>query len=108
VHVSYRGAGPALIDLLSGQVQVAFVTAAASMEYIRAGRLRALAVTSTMRVEALSDIPTVNDFVPGYEASYWVGFGAPKSTPAGFIDQLNTEISAQCRAGRCQTENSAR
>src|SRR5215468_1399900 len=94
VHVPYRGAGPALIDLLGGQVQVAFVTAAASMEYIRAGRLRALAVTSTMRLEALSDIPSVNDFVPGYEASYWVGLGAPKSMPTGFIDTLNREINA--------------
>jgi tripartite-type tricarboxylate transporter receptor subunit TctC len=103
VHVPYRGAGPALIDLLSGQVQVAFVTAAASMEYIRAGRLRALAVTSTMRVEALSDIPTVNDFVPGYEANYWVGFGAPKSTPAGIIGQLNMEINAGLADARLKT-----
>jgi len=94
VHVPYRGAGPALIDLLSGQVQVAFVTAAASMEYIRAGRLRALAVTTTTRLEALSDIPTLSDFVPGYEATYWVGLGAPKSTPAGVIDALNREINA--------------
>jgi len=81
----YRGAEPALIDLLSGQVQVGFISAAASMEYIRAGRLRALAMTSTMRLEALSDIPTVNDFVPGYEASYWVGL------PSGSVGlkQLN-------------------
>jgi tripartite-type tricarboxylate transporter receptor subunit TctC len=93
-HVPYRGAGPALIDMLSGQVQVGFVTAAASVEYIRAGRLRALAVTSTMRLETLSDIPTVNDFVPGYEASYWVGLGAPKSMPTGLIDTLNREINA--------------
>ena len=94
VHVPYRGAGPALIDLLSGQVQVAFVSAAASMEYIRVGRLHALAVTSTMRLAALSDIPTVNDFVPGYESNYWVGLGAPKSTPAGFINTLNPEVNA--------------
>jgi tripartite-type tricarboxylate transporter receptor subunit TctC len=94
VHVPYRGAGPALIDLLSGQVQVAFVTAAASMEYIRAGRLRALAVTSTVRLDALPDIPAVSDFVPGYEATYWVGLGAPKNTPAGVIDALNRELNA--------------
>jgi tripartite-type tricarboxylate transporter receptor subunit TctC len=93
-HVPYRGAGPAVIDLLSGQVQVGFITAAASIEYIRAGRLRALGMTSTTRLEALPDIPTVNDFVPGYEASYWVGLGAPKSTPAEFIDTLNREINA--------------
>jgi tripartite-type tricarboxylate transporter receptor subunit TctC len=94
VHVPYRGAGPALIDLLSGQVQVAFVTAAASMEYIRAGRLRALAVTSTTRLGSLPDIPAVNDFVPGYEATYWVGLGVPKGTPAGIVDTLNREINA--------------
>jgi tripartite-type tricarboxylate transporter receptor subunit TctC len=93
-HVPYRGAGPAVIDLLSGQVQVGFITAAASIEYIRAGRLRALGMTSTTRLEALPDIPTVNDFVPGYEASYWVGLGAPKSMPAEFIDTLNREINA--------------
>jgi tripartite-type tricarboxylate transporter receptor subunit TctC len=93
-HVPYRGAGPAVIDLLSGQVQVGFITAAASIEYIRAGRLRALGMTSMMRLEALPDIPTVNDFVPGYEASYWVGLGAPKSMPAEFIDTLNREINA--------------
>jgi len=94
VHVPYRGAGPALIDLLSGQVQVAFVTAAASMEYIRAGRLRALAVTSATRLGSLPDIPAVNDFVPGYEATYWVGLGVPKGTPAGIVDTLNREINA--------------
>jgi tripartite-type tricarboxylate transporter receptor subunit TctC len=94
VHVPYRGAGPALIDLLSGQVQVGFITAAASMEYVRAGKLRVLAVATAMRSEALPNIPTSAEFVPGYEASYWVGLGAPKGTPAGFIDTLNREINA--------------
>jgi tripartite-type tricarboxylate transporter receptor subunit TctC len=94
VHVPYRGAGPALTDLLSGQVQVGFITAAAGMEYIRAGRLRVLAVATARRSEALPNIPAIAEFVPGYEASYWVGLGAPKSTPAGFIDTLNREINA--------------
>jgi len=94
VHVPYRGAAPALIDLLSGQVHVGFFTAAASMEYVRAGKLRVLAVATAMRSEAMPDIPTISEFVPGYEASYWVGLGAPKSTPAGFIDTLNREINA--------------
>ena len=94
VHVPYRGAGPALIDLLSGQVQVGFISAAASMEYIRAGKLRVLAVATAMRSEALPNIPTIAEFVPGYEASYWVGLGAPKSTPAEFIDTLNREVNA--------------
>jgi tripartite-type tricarboxylate transporter receptor subunit TctC len=94
VHVPYRGAGPALIDLLSGQVQVGFPTTAASMEYVRAGKLRMLAVATAMRSEAMPNTPTINEFVPGYEASYWVGIGAPKNTPAGFIDTLNREINA--------------
>src|SRR5215470_10633184 len=94
VHVPYRGAGPAVIDLLSGQVQVAFVTVAASIEHIRTDKLRALAVTSAMRSEALPNIPTISEFVPGYEASYWAGLGAPKSTPAGLIETLNQEVNA--------------
>jgi len=94
VHVPYRGAGPAVIDLLSGQVQVAFVTAAASIEHIRTDKLRALAVTSAMRSEVLPNIPTISEFVPGYEASYWAGLGAPKNTPAGLIDTLNREVNA--------------
>jgi tripartite-type tricarboxylate transporter receptor subunit TctC len=93
VHVPYRGAGPALVDLLAGQVQIMFVNTAASIEYIRAGRLRALAVTTATRSEALPDIPTVNEFVPGYEASGWFGFGSPKSTPTEVIDKLNREIN---------------
>jgi tripartite-type tricarboxylate transporter receptor subunit TctC len=93
-HVPYRGAGPAITDLLGGQIQVTFTDMAASIEYIRAGRLRALAVTTAMRSEALPDIPTVSDFVPGFEGSQWVGVHAPKNTPSGFIDKLNVEINA--------------
>jgi tripartite-type tricarboxylate transporter receptor subunit TctC len=93
VHVPYRGQGPALADLLAGQVQVFFVPTPASIEYIKAGRLRALAVTTAMRSEALPDIPTVGEFVPGYEASGWSGFGSPKSTPTEVIDKLNREIN---------------
>jgi tripartite-type tricarboxylate transporter receptor subunit TctC len=92
--VSYRGGGPALTDLIAGQVQVMFPTTAASIEYVRAGRLRVLAVTAATRSEALPDIPTVGEFVPGYEASYWIGIGAPKATPAEIVDKLNAEINA--------------
>jgi tripartite-type tricarboxylate transporter receptor subunit TctC len=94
VHVPYRGAGPALIDLIGGQVQVGFFTAAASLEYIRADKVRVLAVATAMRSETLPNIPTISESLPGYEASYWVGLGAPKNTPAGFIDTLNREINA--------------
>jgi tripartite-type tricarboxylate transporter receptor subunit TctC len=93
-HVPYRGAAPAITDLLGGQVQVLFNGVAAVIEHIRAGRLRALAVTSTMRLEALSDIPTVNDFVPGYEAVQWYAIGLRKSTPAEIVERLNQEINA--------------
>ena len=94
VHVPYRGAGPALTDLLGGQVQVVFASTVASIECIRAGRLRALAVTAATRSDALPDIPTVGEFVPGYEASIWFGIGAPKATPAEIVDKLNKEINA--------------
>jgi tripartite-type tricarboxylate transporter receptor subunit TctC len=94
VHVPYRGGGPALNDLLGGQVQVYFPTTVASIEYIRAGRLRALAVTAATRSEALPDLPTVGEFVPGYETSVWAGIGAPKATPAEIVDKLNKEINA--------------
>jgi tripartite-type tricarboxylate transporter receptor subunit TctC len=93
VQVHYRGAGPALVDLLAGQVQIIFVNTAASIEYIRAGRLRALAVTTETRSEALPDVPTVGEFLPGYEASGWNGVGVPKGTPAEIIDKLNREIN---------------
>ena len=84
----------ALTDLIGGQVQVAFDAMASSIEHIRAGKLRALAVTTATRSEALPDIPTVGDFVPGYEASGWYGIGAPKNTPAEIIEKLNKEINA--------------
>jgi tripartite-type tricarboxylate transporter receptor subunit TctC len=93
VHVPYRGGGPALTDLIGGQIQVAFIDMAASIEYIRAGKLRALAVTTAMRSEALPDIPTIGDFVPGFEASQWVGLHAPKNTPSEIIGKLNAEIN---------------
>jgi len=94
VHVPYRGGGPAVNDLLGGQVQVYFASTPVSIEYIKAGRLRALAVTSTKRSEALPDIPTVAEFVPDYEASLWYGIGAPKNTSVEVIDKLNKEINA--------------
>ena len=94
VHVPYRGNGPAVTDLLGGQVHVLFADLASSIEYIRAGTLRALAVTTATRSEALPDLPTVGDFVPGYEASAWFGVGAPKNTPAEIVDKLNKEINA--------------
>jgi tripartite-type tricarboxylate transporter receptor subunit TctC len=94
VHVPYRGAGPALTDLIAGQVQVFFPTTVASIEYIRSGRLRALAVTTATRSDALPGISTVDEFVPGYEASGWYGVGAPKATPAEIVEKLNKEINA--------------
>ena len=94
VHVPYKGAGPAISDLLGGQVQVMFATAPSSIEFVRAGKLRALAVTTATRSAALPDIPTVGQFVAGYEASSWNGVGAPRNTPTEIIDKLNREINA--------------
>ena len=95
LHVPYRGSGPALTDLIGGQVQVTFDPLASSIEHIRAGKLRALAtVTTAARSEALPDIPTVSDFVPGFEASAWYGVGVPKNTSAEIVDKLNKEINA--------------
>ncbi len=94
VHVPYRGGAPALTDLLGGQVHVMFDSMASSIEYIRAGKLRALAVTTTTRSESLPEIPIVADFVPGYEASAFFGIGAPKSAPAEIVERLNKEINA--------------
>jgi tripartite-type tricarboxylate transporter receptor subunit TctC len=93
-HVSYRGAAPALTDLLGGQVHLMFDNIPSSIEHIRAGRLRPLAVTATARVEGLPDVPTVADFLPDFETSAWAGIGAPKNTPAEIIDQLNRETNA--------------
>ena len=92
--VSYRGTAPALSDLLGGQVQVLFNSPTGSIEYIKAGALRALAVTTATRAEALQDIPTVGEFVPGYEASQWYGVGVPKDTPTEIVNKLNKEINA--------------
>jgi tripartite-type tricarboxylate transporter receptor subunit TctC len=94
VHVPYRGGAPALTGLIGGQVQVMFLSPVASIEYIRSGRLRALAVTTTTRWEGLPDIPTVGEFVPGYETSIVLGVGVPKATPVEIIDKLNREINA--------------
>jgi tripartite-type tricarboxylate transporter receptor subunit TctC len=102
VAVAYRGGGPALIDLLSGQMQVMFEPTIAAIEFIRAGKLRALAVTTAARSELLPDIPTVGEFVPGYEASQWYGIGGPKNTPPEVVAKLNTEINAALADPRLQ------
>ena len=94
VHVPYRGAAPALTDLISGQVQVMFDNVPTSIEFIRAGKLRPLAVTTAARSNVLPDLPTVADFVPGYEASAWYGVGVPKGTPEAIIGKLNKETNA--------------
>jgi tripartite-type tricarboxylate transporter receptor subunit TctC len=94
LHVPYRGAAPALTDLLGGQVQVYFASMPATIEYIRAAKLRALAVTTATRADALPDVPTVSEFVPGYEASNWYGVGAPMGTPTEIVEKLNNEINA--------------
>jgi tripartite-type tricarboxylate transporter receptor subunit TctC len=93
-HVPYRGSAPMLVDLLSGQVQLAFDNLPASIEHIRSGKLRPLAVTTTMRSEALPDIPALGEILPGFESSAWIGIAAPKSTPAEIIEKLNKEINA--------------
>ena len=94
VHVPYRGAAPALTDLIGGQVQVMIDTSPASMQHIRSGRVRALAVTTATRAAVLPDLPTVSDFLPGYEATSWFGIGVPKGTPAEAVDKLNGAINA--------------
>jgi tripartite-type tricarboxylate transporter receptor subunit TctC len=94
IHVPYRGDSAAVVDLLAGQVQVMFPAMSASIEQIKAGKLRALAVTTATRSEALPEVPTLRDFVPGYEASGWYGLGVPRNTPAEIVERLNTEINA--------------
>ncbi|HLQ93802.1 MAG TPA: tripartite tricarboxylate transporter substrate binding protein [Xanthobacteraceae bacterium] len=103
VHVPYRGSGPALTDMLAGQVQVMFDPIATSIEHVRAGRLRAIAVTTEARSESLPDLPTISDFVPGYEASSWHGIGVPKNTPIEIINKLNQEIIATLADPRMKT-----
>jgi tripartite-type tricarboxylate transporter receptor subunit TctC len=94
VHVPYRGQGPAMNDLLGGQLQVIFATTPGTTEFVRAGKLRALAVTTRVRAEALPEVPPVADFVPGYESSQWYGIGAPRNTPVEIVEKLNKEINA--------------
>src|SRR3984893_4144583 len=94
VHVPYRGSTPALTDLLAGQVQVMFDVTPSSVPHIKAGKLRPLAVTTTTRLDVLPDVPVIADFLPGYEASAWIGFGVPKNTPAAIIDTLNKAFNA--------------
>ena len=94
VHVPYRGAAPALSDLVGGQVQVMFGDMAPALEFIRAGKLRALAITAATRSKVMPDLPTVSEFVPGYESSAWYGVGAPKNTPGQIVEKLNKEINA--------------
>jgi tripartite-type tricarboxylate transporter receptor subunit TctC len=100
LHVPYRGGGPALTDLLGGQVQVYFSTLISAIQYIRDGKLRALAVTGSTRADVLPDIPIVGEFVPGYEATGWLGVGAPKNTPAEIVDKLHNEINGGLADGR--------
>jgi len=103
VHVPYRGGGPAFNDLLGGQVQVMFPGTLGTIEYITAGKLRALAVTTVTRADVLPDVPTVGDFLPGFEASNWFGVGAPKATPAAIVDRLNREINASLADPKIKT-----
>jgi len=107
VHVPYRGAAPAITDLLSGQVHVMFDIMSTSIEHIRAGQLRPLAVTTPTRSEALPEVPTIGDFVLGYEASAWFGIGAPKDTPAEIVNRLNGEINAALTDPRIRARLSA-
>jgi tripartite-type tricarboxylate transporter receptor subunit TctC len=94
VHVPYRGGAPAMIDLIGGRVQLMFDNVPTSVEFIRSGKIRPLAVTSAARIELFPDLPTVADTVPGYEASAWYGIGAPKGTPAEIVEKLNREVNA--------------
>jgi tripartite-type tricarboxylate transporter receptor subunit TctC len=103
IHVPYRGGGAVMSDLLGGQVQVFFGTTSLTVEQVTAGKLRALAVTSATRWEGLPDVPTVGDFVPGYEATSLFGVGAPKATPVGIIDRLNREINAALEDPKLKT-----
>jgi tripartite-type tricarboxylate transporter receptor subunit TctC len=105
LHVPYRGGAPALTDLLARQVQIIFDTLITSIEHIRTGKLRAWAVTAATRVEVLPDIPTVGDFVPGYEAVGWQGVGAPRTTPVEIIDKLNEATNAGLADPRIKSAN---
>jgi len=102
-HVPYRGAGPALVDLMAGQVDVLFGAMSSSIEYVKAGKIRALAVCSAARSPLLPDLPTVAEFLPGYEASFWTGMCGPKNTPAEIVGKLNKEINAALADPKMQT-----
>ncbi len=102
VHVPYRGQGPAMTDLLGGQLQVIFATTPGTTEFVHSGKLRALAVTTAQRADALPDVPPVADFVPGYDSSQWYGIAAPKATPTEIVDKLNREINAAFADPRMQ------
>jgi len=104
IHVPYRGGAPAITGLLGGQVQVYFSPLPEPIEQIKSGRLRALAVTTATRVAALPDVPSIGDFVPGYEASGWLGIGAPKNTPTEIVDKLNREINAVLADSRIKAQ----
>jgi tripartite-type tricarboxylate transporter receptor subunit TctC len=99
-HVPYRGGAPAVTDLLAGQVQVYFDGISGSLEHVRSGKLRALGVTTATRADVLPDVPSLAEFVPGYEAAGWYGIGAPRTTPADIVDKLNAEINAGLAAPR--------
>jgi tripartite-type tricarboxylate transporter receptor subunit TctC len=101
VHVPYRGIAPALTDLIGGQVQVLFGNAPTN-EHVRAGKVRALAVTTATRSQALPDIPAISEFLPGYEASAWFGVGAPRSTPDKIVHKLNNEINTALADPKCK------
>jgi tripartite-type tricarboxylate transporter receptor subunit TctC len=104
-HVPYRGGAPAITDLIGGQVQVMFDNLGNSIEHIKAGRLRALAVTTATRAPALPETPSIGEFVPGYEASFWIGFGAPKRTPVEIVATLNKDIDAALSDARVACAN---
>jgi tripartite-type tricarboxylate transporter receptor subunit TctC len=108
-HVPYRGGAPAMNDLLPGRVQLLFDNLPGSIEHIKAGRLRALGVTAAKRSDALPDVPTIGETVPGYEVSVWNGIVAPEGTPSEVIDTLNRAVNAAfCRTRRCADANDAR
>jgi tripartite-type tricarboxylate transporter receptor subunit TctC len=103
IHVPYRGNAPALTDLIAGQVQLVFPSSASSIEYVKTGKVRGLAVTGAVRLDALPDLPTVADSVPGYEASSLYGIGVPRNTPADIVDKLNKEVNAALADSKLRT-----
>jgi tripartite-type tricarboxylate transporter receptor subunit TctC len=104
VHVPYRGSPPALTDLIGGQMQVMFDTVPTSLEFLKTGKLRPLAVTATTRLDSLPDVPPLSDFLPGYETSFWLGVGAPRNTPPEIVQTLNKEISAGLESAKLKSQ----